>query len=215
MADDTTTTTRRVIPTMTLRGRLEYPDKTPFTNTTKITLNDNEYTTYSRADGTFVIYHVLPGIHQLDVHSPTHHFGQIKCQLLEETMMTTDNDDDVIEPPKCLEYAYPGAMKQSTKYPLVLTAYATYVYFEPRQGFSIWALVKNPMVLMMLFSVFMMFVMPKMMENLDPEEKAKMKQQMQNQQDPTKMLSQMWGELTGAQEQPTARARRSPRVKRD
>jgi hypothetical protein len=173
--------------TTTLEGRLEFPDKTPFNVTTRITLNNAEYTTYSRADGSFVIYSVPPGIHQLDVHSVDFHFGQIKIQLLEESM-------DV---PKCLEYAYAGALKQPTKYPLVLYPHAVYQYFEPRRGFSPFNMLKNPMVLMMLFSGVLMFVMPKMMEGLDPEEKAKMKSQMENQSDPTKMLSQMWGEFTG------------------
>jgi len=61
---------------------------------------------------------------------------------------------------------------------------------------------------MMLFSVVLMVAMPKMMEGLDPEEKAKMKQQMQAQQDPTKMLSQMWGEIMGAQEEEKTPTRR-------
>jgi hypothetical protein len=59
-------------------------------------------------------------------------------------------------------------------------------------------MLKNPMVLMMLFSVGMMVLMPKMMEGLDPEEKARMKQQMEAQKDPTQMFSQMWGEITGS-----------------
>lgn len=50
---------------------------------------------------------------------------------------------------------------------------------------------------MMAFSVGMMFLMPKMMEGLDPEEKERMKQQMEMQKDPTKMLSQLWGDISG------------------
>ena len=72
----------------------------------------------------------------------------------------------------------------------------------------------NVMVLMMLFSVGMMVMMPKMMEGLDPEEKARMKQQMEAQKDPTKMLSQMWGELSGQQEEDPAKARRERRQNR-
>jgi ER membrane protein complex subunit 7 len=176
--------------TTTLEGRLEFPNKTPFHNTTtKITLNSGEYTTYSRTDGSFVIYNVPPGIHQLDVHSKEYHFGQIKIQLLEDSMDA---------PPKCLEYAYPGATKRVIPYPLVVYARGTYQYFEMKKGFSIFSILKNPMVLMMVFSVGMMVVMPKMMEGLDPEEKARMKQQMEAQNDPTKMFSQMFGELTGS-----------------
>jgi hypothetical protein len=71
------------------------------------------------------------------------------------------------------------------------------------------------MVLMMLFSVGMMFVMPKMMEGLDPEEKARMKQQMEAQKDPTQMFSQMWGEITGSgEDQQTAGMTRKERRER-
>ncbi|KAL3918338.1 MAG: hypothetical protein SGILL_004288 [Bacillariaceae sp.] len=169
--------------TTSLEGRLEFPDKRPFNITTKISLNNGEYTTYSRKDGSFIIYNVPPGIHQLDVLSKAFHFGQVKVQLLEDAM----------DAPNCLEYAYPGAPKRTIKYPLVIYANGTYQYFEVKRGFSVFSLVKNPMVLMMLFSVGMMYFMPKMMEGLDPEEKAKMKQQMEAQQDPTKMFANMFG----------------------
>jgi hypothetical protein len=186
-------------------GRLVFPDNSPFNITTRITLNNGEYNTYSRKDGSFVIYNVPPGIHQLDIDSKVFHFGQVKIQLLEDSM----------DAPKCLEYAYPGAAKKVVKYPLVLYAKGTYQYFEVKKGFSIFSLLKNPMVLMMLFSVGMMFVMPKMMEGLDPEEKARLKSQMEAQKDPTQMLSQMFGDITGAGEDPAAsrRERRERKVK--
>ena len=188
--------------TTTLEGRLEFPDKTPFNITTRISLNNAEYTTYSRSDGSFVIYNVPPGIHQIDIHSPSHHFGQVKVQLLEESM----------DAPKCLEYTYPGAVKNPIKYPLVLTPYATYDYFEPKRGFSIFGLLKNPMVLMMLVSAGLMMGMPKLMENLDPEEKEVMRKQMQAQSNPTEMLSQMFN--MGGNEDSAADSAKSRRERR-
>lgn len=178
------------VPTTDLEGRLEFPSSAPFNITTKITLNNGEYTTYSRTDGSFVIYNVPPGIHQLDIDSKTFHFGQIKIQLLEEAM----------DAPKCLEYAFPGAPKRALKYPLILNPKATLQYFEAKKGFSIFSLLKNPMVIMMLFSVVLMVMMPKMMEGMEPEEKARMKEQMKNQQDPSAMLTQMWSGITGGEE---------------
>ena len=208
--DSSAETTTTTLTTTTIEGRLENVDKTPFNVTTRITLNNAEYTTYSRTDGSFIIYDVPPGIHQLDVHSTEYHFGQIKIQLLEESMDT----------PKCLEYPYPGAVKQVTKYPLVLYPYAKYEYFVKQRGFSPFALLKNPMVLMMIFGGIMTFVMPKMMEGLDPEEKAAMRKQMEAQKDPTKMLSNMWGEITGSTQDDDAagksrKERRQQRSKRN
>eukprot|EP00934_Nitzschia_sp_Nitz4_P005758 Nitzschia sp. Nitz4//scaffold20_size174350//93122//93873//NITZ4_002106-RA/size174350-snap-gene-0.218-mRNA-1//1//CDS//3329541821//5748//frame0 len=170
-------------PTTTLEGKLLYADKSPFNETTRITLNNAEYTTYSREDGSFSIFDVPPGIHQLDVHSVSYHFGQIKIQLLPDSMDT----------PKCLEYPYPGAAKMATKYPLELSPQATLEYFEKPKGFNIFGLLKNPMIIMVLFSGVMMYLMPKMMDDLTPEEQEKMRQHMKNQQDPTQMLSSMFG----------------------
>eukprot|EP00536_Pseudo-nitzschia_multiseries_P008167 jgi/Psemu1/319318/estExt_fgenesh1_pm.C_2030013 len=199
--------TNAAVPTTNLEGRLEFPmgSSRVFNITTKITLNSGEYTTYSRRDGSFVIYDVGPGIHQLDIDSKTYHFPQVKIQLLEESM----------DAPKCLEYAFPGAAKRALKYPLVIHPKGSYQYFETKRGFSIFGLLRNPMVIMMLFSVGLMVAMPKMMEGLDPEEKARMKEQMKNQQDPTAMLSQMWGDMTGGEEEaPKARKERR-RVKQN
>lgn len=144
------------VKTTTIVGRLENLDKTPFNMTTHITLNHQQFTTYSRADGGFAIYNVPPGVHQLDIHNNNYHFGQVKIQLLENEM----------DAPKCLEYAYPGALKQVIAYPLVLRPHATYTYFEKRQGLSLFSILKNPMVIMMVISLGLMFLMPKMMEGL-------------------------------------------------
>jgi hypothetical protein len=187
----------------TIVGRLQFPDSThTFNQTTRITLN-NDYTTYSRSDGGFTFYNVPSGIHVVDVQSTVYHFSQIKCQLLEG------------EQPKCLEYAYPGATKQpTTTWPVVLTAHATFDYFEKRAGFSIFGILKNPMVIMMVFSVGMMTLMPKMMENMEPEEKERVRQQMEMQKDPTKMLASLWGDLTTGGEDEKQVVKKSPQKKK-
>jgi hypothetical protein len=184
--------------TATIKGTLLLPDDTPV-NMTRLSLNAGEQLTYSRLDGTFAFYNVPPGVHLVDVHSHTLMFSQVKIQLLEDSM----------DKPKCIEYAYPGANKQPIAHPLVLTAHATYEYFEQRAGFSIFSLLRNPMLLMMLFTVGMMYLMPKMMENLEPEEKEKMRAQMEMQKDPTKMLSHLFG--LGEEEEPAKPARRTKR----
>ena len=126
----------------------------------------------------FSVFHrVPPGVHLLDIQSREHHFSQVKIQLLPDSM----------DSPKCIEYVYPGAPKQAIPHPLELTAHASYEYYEPRQGFSIMSIFKNPMLLMMIVSVGGMVMMPKMMEGLDPEQKEQMQRQMAMQQDPSKV----------------------------
>mmetsp|Transcript_24798 Transcript_24798/g.59819 ORF Transcript_24798/g.59819 Transcript_24798/m.59819 type:complete len:255 (-) Transcript_24798:410-1174(-) len=191
-ASESTTTT---MTTASISGRLRHPDPDTTINSTRITLNDGStHSTYTQVDGSFVFHRVPPGVHLLDVQSREHHFSQVKIQLL----------DDSMDSPKCIEYAYPGAPKQAIPHPLELVAHASYEYYEPRQGFSLASIFKNPMMLMMLVSVGGMVLMPKMMEGLDPDQKEQMQKQMAMQQDPSKMLTQMFQDMTGTGEEPTA-----------
>mmetsp|Transcript_4386 Transcript_4386/g.12355 ORF Transcript_4386/g.12355 Transcript_4386/m.12355 type:complete len:249 (-) Transcript_4386:43-789(-) len=178
--------------TTSIQGTIVLPSGEPVTNTTRITLNDGEYATYSQRDGAFVFHRVGPGVHALNVHSHEHHFPTVKIQLKAENDME----------PKCIEYAYAGAAKVVVSYPLELTALAAYQYFEPKPRFNPLRLLKNPMVLMMVVSVGLMAFMPKMMEGMDDEQKEQMRQQMatQNQMmtDPTKAFSNLFGEVAGS-----------------
>lgn len=213
-----------ITPTTTIKGRLQFPDKSPFNLTTPVTLNHQDFVTYTRPDGTFSIYNVPPGIHLLDVQSTTHHFSQVKIQLLQDSMTE----------PKCLEYAFAGAQKQvmdcaaspnnkandaaeaESSVFVTLTTVAVYDYFEKRSGFSFYSILKNPMILMMVFSVGVMYFMPQMMEGLDPEEKARMKKQMEMQQDPSKMISSLWEGFSGqpAEETTLAAKKQARKIKK-
>eukprot|EP00986_Skeletonema_menzelii_P020715 scaffold32108_cov234-Skeletonema_menzelii.AAC.1 len=114
------------IPTASIQGRLRLPDPAASLNSTRITLNDGSFTTYTQPNGDFIFHRVPPGVHLLDVQSREHHFSQVKIQLLEDAM----------DSPKCIEYVYPGAPKQAMPHPLELTAHASYEYYEKRQGFN-------------------------------------------------------------------------------
>ncbi|KAJ7293288.1 hypothetical protein C8J57DRAFT_1268643 [Mycena rebaudengoi] len=45
----------------------------------------------------------------------------------------------------------------------------THVYFVPAESFNIMGMMQNPMMLMMLFGGIMVFAMPYLMKNIDPE----------------------------------------------
>ncbi|KAG0194518.1 hypothetical protein DFQ28_009725 [Apophysomyces sp. BC1034] len=74
---------------------------------------------------------------------------------------------------------------------------------KERQGFNVMGMFKNPMFLMLGFSAVMMFVLPKMMANIDPEA---MNEITQSQTDAQKMLydmpslSQMFGQTSQQQQ---------------
>jgi hypothetical protein len=112
-------------PTMTLHGRLQYPDQTPYNITTKISVNHGQYTTYSRTDGHFTLYDLSPGIYLIDALSVHHHFSQVKCQykpsssdaVPEQDTEVEDNGKTTTKPTlSCIEYLYPGAPKRVVDY---------------------------------------------------------------------------------------------------
>ncbi|KAL1607400.1 hypothetical protein SLS59_002367 [Nothophoma quercina] len=53
-------------------------------------------------------------------------------------------------------------------------------FYQERAGFSPLSFLKNPMILMAVFSGLLMFGMPKLMENMDPEMKAEMEEMQKN-----------------------------------
>lgn len=59
--------------------------------------------------------------------------------------------------------------KEPLPYPLVLQPAGRTGYFEKREGFKVSSLLANPMMLTMGFSVISLFVLPKLIQNMDPE----------------------------------------------
>ena len=65
--------------------------------------------------------------------------------------------------------------RQPLPFPLPLEPLvAKPTFFEKREGFQWSAMLMNPMVLMMGVTVLIMFVFPKMMANMDPEQLKEM-----------------------------------------
>lgn len=53
-------------------------------------------------------------------------------------------------------------------------------YFTERQKFSVLSILKNPMILLGLFSMLIFVGMPKLMDNMDPELKAEWEEHQKN-----------------------------------
>lgn len=163
-----------------VEGKLELPEGEPAAGV-KLSLNAGEHTAYSRRDGSFSFHDVSPGVYLLDVLSVTHMFGQVRVSVQEDRV-------------RAIAYAFPGAEKELTGYPVTLRAHAKYQYFEKRAPLSFRHLLKNPMMLMGLFMVAVMFFMPKMMENMDPEQMREMQAEMaKNQADPQEVWNKLFG----------------------
>ena len=65
-----------------------------------------------------------------------------------------------------------------------------------------------------VFTVGLMWYMPKMMEGMDPEERAKMQKQMEMQQNPTKMLGELFSGMTGGEDPTPSPANKVKKIKK-
>ncbi|KAJ3552000.1 hypothetical protein NM688_g4387 [Phlebia brevispora] len=115
-----------------------------------------------RRDGGFTIPNVLPGTYILSVISHDHVFDKLRVDIPESE-----------SPPEVRPYI-PGtpvspASAVVLPYPIVLSPTQKLDFFMPHQAFSLVGMFKNPMMLMMLVGGGMVFLMPYLMKNMDPE----------------------------------------------
>ncbi|RIA98685.1 hypothetical protein C1645_748935 [Glomus cerebriforme] len=147
------------IKTYKIEGRLvtlkDLPQLEP---TTKIILDGGKYSALIRKNGKFVIDDVPQGSYLLEISSKKFIYPKIRV----------DVDSEGIKPFVTITGSEWSNTGPSLQYPLELPARSTSEYFMVRDGFSITSLFANPYIIMMGFSVLLLFIMPKMMANMDP-----------------------------------------------
>eukprot|EP01012_Entosiphon_sulcatum_P002656 TRINITY_DN1058_c0_g1_i1.p1 TRINITY_DN1058_c0_g1~~TRINITY_DN1058_c0_g1_i1.p1 ORF type:complete len:186 (-),score=35.98 TRINITY_DN1058_c0_g1_i1:177-713(-) len=124
-------------------------------------VNGGERVVYVATDGNFVIPNLPPGSHILDFSVPDFIFPQVRLDVSKKNpakVRATRNDERRGEP---------------LPYPLILEPKAKANYFAVREVYDVTAMLKQPMVIMMLIGAVMVFLMPRL---ADQDE---MKQQMQ------------------------------------
>ncbi len=164
-----------------IEGRLRIPHGGPVGNI-KIVLNRDEYITMSRADGNFTFPDVESGIYLMEVLSINEVYSQVKLKV-----------DKVSKTVNVIEYKYPGAARTTSTYPIELTALTPMRYFHKPPEFSIWGLIRgNPMIIMMVLSAGLMFALPQMLKNLDPDAMKELEEMQQNQENPMDALKSMF-----------------------
>ncbi|CAA7032903.1 unnamed protein product [Microthlaspi erraticum] len=155
----------------TITGRVRIPPSSVIGHTAKfsnveVILNGGQSVTFLRPDGYFTFHKVPAGTHLIEVSamgyffSPVRvdvsarHRGKVQATLTETRRSLTE---------------------------LVLEPLAEERYFEIREPFSVMSIVKSPMGLMVGFMVVVVFLMPKLMENIDPEEMKQAQEEMRRQ----------------------------------
>lgn len=135
-----------------------------------------------RADGTFTVPDAPPGTHVLDVHATGLTYPPIRIRIYGENEIGGDDVKD----PGTIEavYAEDKSVSLETK-PLRLSPVSVAEYYEPSSSISIRAIMKNPMALMVIMTVFLAYVAPKLLEAIDPEELKQMQEELAGRQRPS------------------------------
>ncbi|XP_010472533.1 PREDICTED: ER membrane protein complex subunit 7 homolog [Camelina sativa] len=155
----------------TITGRVKIPPSNVIGHTekfsnVKVLLNGGHKITFLRPDGYFTFHKVPAGTHLIEVSamgyffSPVRvdvsarHRGKVQATLTETRRSLTE---------------------------MVLEPLREEQYYEIREPFNVMNIVKSPMGLMVGFMVVVVFLMPKLMENIDPEEMKQAQEEMRRQ----------------------------------
>ncbi|KAF5181572.1 Er membrane protein complex subunit 7-like protein [Thalictrum thalictroides] len=132
----------------------------------KIILNGGQRVTFLRPDGYFSFHDVPAGTHLIEVAAVGYFFSPVRIDV------SARNRGKV-------QAALTETRRGLTE--LVLEPLREEQYYEIREPFNVMSLLKSPMGLMMGFMVIVVFLMPKLMENMDPEEMKRAQEEMRNQ----------------------------------
>lgn len=194
----TTTTTTTVTLTIPPSAALANPHLLPpATRATLTTL----YTTYAApltAANTFVFGNVTAGSYLADVHCATHAFAPLRIDVVVAAA------HDAAEAEAATAAAAATEQKQSLvvrawetfrgndwnnkgeavrevivagRPALPVRVLGAKGYFVERGSFSVLSILKNPMILLAIVSMGLFFVMPKLVDNMDPEMRAEFEAQ--------------------------------------
>ncbi|XP_008795836.1 ER membrane protein complex subunit 7 homolog isoform X2 [Phoenix dactylifera] len=157
----------------TIAGRVKLEGKTsigfipPLKNSNaEVILNGGQRVTFLREDGYFSFHNVPAGTHLIEVSAMGYFFSPVRIDI------SARNPGEI-----------QAALTENRRvlHELVLEPLREEQYYEIREPFSLMSLLKSPMGLMMGFMVLVVFLMPKLTENMDPEEIRRAQEEMRAQ----------------------------------
>lgn len=163
----------------------------------RVFLNQGTFITTPRADGTFAFVDVPAGSYVLEVQMTGYSFDPLRVDVSSR------------EHGKIRAVVLFSSPPERVKYPLALKA-TPISYFQMREQWSILALLKQPMVLMILVTLVLLLVFPRMVAHMDPEERKALQRQ-QAQMSFSNILSGKAFEEAGKQPPPPAATKQHSR----
>lgn len=149
-----------------LQGRIQWNDICPSLRElgqASVVLDNGRHRGGVTRDGGFTIYDAPNGTYVLSVVAHDHAFDKLRV-----TIPVSSSDTPDIRPYVPGTPLLPPA-PIALPYPIVLQARQRADYFVKPDAFDVLAMFKNPMMLMMVFGGVMVFAMPYLMKNMDPE----------------------------------------------
>ncbi|KAM5342930.1 hypothetical protein ACJ41O_013896 [Fusarium nematophilum] len=128
------------------------------------------------SSNTFVFRNVTPGSYLADVHCQTDAFHPLRIDVVEAVDAAEQEVVRAWETFRGNDWGNKGEVvpvrEGSKGRGFEVRALGGKNYFMERPTFSVFSILKNPMILMALVSLVMLVGMPKLMENMDPEMRA-------------------------------------------
>lgn len=151
----------------TIEGKI-FPMDPPFNQpnwqlNTKIHINGGEYLGFVKESGSFVIHNIPSGSYVLEVINAEYTYEPVRVEINSKGKFRARKVNH-IQTSQVMQVPYPLKLK-----PLGRTK-----YFQIREQWRITDFLFNPMVLMMVLPLFLIMILPKMMN--DPETKKDLEQ---------------------------------------
>ena len=148
------------------------------TPATRVTIDGGAREAMVQADGSFVFRSLPAGSYLLEVFNPAFMFEPLRVDIDGQTHVVRAATAGI------------QSKSKSVPVPMRITPLGFAQLFEVREQFNAMAMLSNPMVLMMGFSLMMMM----MMRNMDPE---MMKEMQQQQREQMEQSQEMMAKITG------------------
>jgi hypothetical protein len=154
---------------------------------TRILVNYGQYVGYPREDGTFEVDNLPPDSYVVEVTHPRYSYEPIRVDITSKGRIRARRVNH-IQP----------ALVQTLDYPLKFKPRSLHNYFLPRETWRIMDLLLNPMVIMMVVPLGIIWLLPKMM---NPQEVQSQRENMQMPEYNVPELSEMMASMFGQQKQ--------------
>ncbi|KAH3955553.1 hypothetical protein HBH53_003900 [Parastagonospora nodorum] len=162
------------------------PSTLPSTTHATLQSSGEPLDAYLTPSNTFNFANVSEGSYLATVHCRDYIFEPLRIDVsLEEAVEGSGEKKEVVKAWQTFlgnEWDNKGESRGEGGNGLVIEArvVGTKFYYQERGGFSPLSFLKNPMILMAVVSMGLMFGMPKLMENMDPEMKQEFEEMQKN-----------------------------------